>query len=99
VNVIQPQDCAQPIHASGHPGQADLAKLYQWIKPDVLIPVHGEDEHLDAHVKLAKSQGITRQLNGRNGDLFVLAPNKALRRGVVDASRLGVGRKALEQIT
>ena len=98
VKVIQPEDCARPIHASGHPGQDDLSRLYDWIKPDVLIPVHGEDEHLEAHVKLAKSKGISRQLNGRNGDLFILAPNKALRRGVVEPSRQGVGKKALELI-
>lgn len=98
VKVVQPHESDWPIHASGHPGKDDLARLYDWIQPDVLIPVHGEDAHLDAHIDLAKQHGIKRQLNGRNGDLFLLSPNKAIRRGVIEADRLGVGKKQLENI-
>ncbi len=99
VHVVRPEDSVRPIHASGHPGRDDLAKLYGWVKPEVLIPVHGEDAHLDAQCELAKSSGIKRQLNGRNGDLFLIAPNKAIRRNSVSVNRLGVGKKSLEVIS
>ena len=98
VNVVSPENTELDIHASGHPARDELALLYQWIKPDLLIPVHGETEHMDAQVDLAKELGIPRRLNGRNGDLFVLAPNKAIRREVANTGRLGVGRKSLDKI-
>ena len=65
----------------------------------MVIPVHGETEHMDAQVDVARACGIPRRLNGRNGDLFVLAPNKAIRRNATTAGRLGVGRSSLEKIS
>jgi len=99
VNVVRPENSEKLIHASGHPAQDELALLYEWTRPDVIIPVHGETEHMNAQVDVARSCGIPRRLNGLNGDLFVLAPNKAVRRNAVSVGRLGVGRKALEKIT
>lgn len=99
VNVVRPETTELKIHASGHPSQDELALLYDWTKPDVVIPVHGETEHMDAQVDVARACGIPRRLNGRNGDLFVLAPNKAIRRNATTAGRLGVGRSSLEKIS
>lgn len=96
--VITPERTDMDIHASGHPGTDELRKLYSWIKPQLLIPVHGEQSHMDAQSALAKSEGIDKQLTGKNGDLFIIAPNTAIRRGAVSVGRLGVGKKALEKI-
>lgn len=98
INIITPESSELPIHASGHPGAEELRKLYDWVNPQLLIPVHGETEHLDAQVELAKACGISRQLNGRNGDLFTIAPTTSIRREVVPTGRLGVGRRSLEKI-
>ena len=98
IKVITAADTTLPIHASGHPGAEELAELYQWIQPDVLIPVHGEDEHLEAQVSLAREQGIRHQLNGRNGDLYMLSPTTAIRRQAIPVGRLGVGKRSLERI-
>jgi len=98
INVITPASSSVPIHTSGHPAADELRQLYDWTKPALLIPVHGEAEHLDAQVKLAREHGIERQLSGRNGDLFMVTPTKAIRRGMVDTGRLGVGRRALEHV-
>ena len=62
--------------------------MYGWIKPDVLIPVHGEPEHMQANVAIAKEVGIERQLSGENGDLFTIAPNKSIRRNAFPVGRL-----------
>lgn len=62
------------LHASGHPCQEDLKQLYDWVQPNMLIPTHGEAEHLLAHEQLAKQAGIAKTLAGQNGDLFKLAP-------------------------
>ena len=63
-------------HASGHPCQEDLKQLYEWVQPSMLIPTHGEPEHLLVHEKLATKAGIKSTLAGQNGDLFKLAPFK-----------------------
>ena len=82
------------IHASGHPAADELLTMYGWVKPDVLIPVHGEQQHMLANAKLAREAGIPRQINGENGDLFIISPNKAIRRGVLPVGRLSLqGRK------
>jgi len=98
VNTIRPENSSLPIHASGHPASDELALLYEWTQPDVLIPVHGESEHMEAQLDVAKACGINRRLHGRNGDLFVLSPNKAVRRSAASTGRLGLGKRSLEKI-
>jgi len=60
------------IHVSGHPSKEELKKMYKWIKPKLLIPVHGEYRHLSEHIDFAKSNGINQQLLVENGDLVLL---------------------------
>jgi ribonuclease J len=98
VHVVSPDMTELPIHASGHPSADELRQLYDWIKPSILVPVHGEPAHLDAQASLALDEGIERRLVGRNGDLFTLAPTPGIRRGVVPVGRLGVSRKGLQRI-
>lgn len=99
LHVFTPENVTVPIHASGHPSEDELKTLYGWIRPKLLIPVHGESEHLDAQSQLARKAGIEKQLNGRNGDLFTIAPATSIRRNAVSTGRLGVGKKGLETIT
>jgi len=96
--VITPETSDIPIHASGHPAEEELAALYDWIKPRTLVPVHGEQEHMQAQTKLAKSCAIEKQLCGQNGDLFTLAPAPSIRRALVNATRLGVNAKGLKEV-
>jgi ribonuclease J len=62
------------VHASGHPRRGEVAQLYGWIKPEIAIPAHGEDIHLDEHAAFAKLQGVRHVITARNGDIVVLAP-------------------------
>lgn len=88
------------IHASGHPAADELLAMYEWVQPQVMIPVHGEAEHMQANALLAKKAGIPRQIHGENGDLFIIAPNKAIRRGVLPTGRLALqGRKLVPVAT
>ncbi len=98
VNIITPQSSPTLIHASGHPSADELAYLYKWINPNLLIPVHGEAHHMEAQTKLAKRSGIRHQLCGRNGDLFRIAPSISVQRAAVQCERLGVDRKGLTKI-
>jgi ribonuclease J len=63
------------IHVSGHPGQGELAKMYDWIKPDMLIPVHGERRHMAEQARFGLACGIKRSIVQSNGDVVRLAPN------------------------
>lgn len=65
------------VHVSGHPRRHELKKMYNWTRPQVLIPVHGEAAHLNAHARLAGDHGIPQVLPIRNGDLVRLAPGVA----------------------
>jgi ribonuclease J len=92
VNVVTDVLGEAPIHASGHPARDDLRDMYRWIRPRIAVPVHGEPEHLDAHAALARDLGVPMVLNGRNGDLFRLAPQPGIRREAVATGRLDVRR-------
>src|SRR3546814_8427250 len=41
--------------------------MYQWVRPRVAIPVHGEARHLAAHAEIAKQCQVPQQIVGRNG--------------------------------
>lgn len=90
VAVFQSEDCEETIHASGHPNQNDLADMYQFVKPNIAIPVHGEHAHMLANAGVAKQNGVTKQLTGANGDLFVLRPQVSVKRNFVTARRVAL---------
>jgi ribonuclease J len=63
------------VHVSGHPRRAEVADLISWVKPQILIPVHGEALHLSEHAALARACGVPHVLQCRNGDLVRLSPD------------------------
>ncbi len=69
------------VHVSGHPRRAEMADMYSWVKPHIVVPVHGEALHLFEHAALARKIGIPQVLTCRNGDLVKLAPGNP---GVID---------------
>ncbi len=64
------------IHVSGHPGRPELEALYGWIRPEILVPVHGEIRHMKEQARLGAGCGIPTNLFQKNGDLVRLAPGK-----------------------
>lgn len=58
-----------PIHVSGHPAQDDLRRLYRWIRPSSVIPVHGTPRHLRANADIAASCGVPTTHIPHNGEL------------------------------
>ena len=87
-----------PIHASGHPAVDELKLMYQWVRPDMSIPVHGEPQHLSAHGKLANACGVPRHQIGKNGDIYYIAPYRGIRRGAVKTGRLGLKNRKLTRM-
>ncbi len=62
------------VHVSGHPRRNELRQMYQWTRPKIGIPVHGEAAHLTAHAKLMRENNIPDVMDVRNGDMVRLAP-------------------------
>lgn len=75
VRVITDKD--HFVHVSGHPCRDELTAMYQWIKPELAIPVHGEARHLLEHAALAKELQVPETLVIENGDMVRLAPGTA----------------------
>jgi ribonuclease J len=81
-------DRQSPIHVSGHPGRPELEALYGWIRPRILLPVHGEMRHMREQARLGTAFGIPETLVQKNGDLLRLAPGAPGKFGEVRAGRL-----------
>lgn len=64
------------IHVSGHPARDELREMYQWVRPQIAVPTHGERRHLLEHVALARELQVPDAIAPRNGDLIRLAPGK-----------------------
>jgi ribonuclease J len=75
------------VHVSGHPRRDELRDMISWVRPQLLIPVHGEALHLSEHAKLARAAGVPKVLICRNGDQIRLGPGEP---GIVD--QLPAGR-------
>ncbi len=86
VEVITNSD--ELVHVTGHPRRDELRQLYSWVKPNVLIPVHGEPAHLVAHAKLGAEEGISNILQMRNGDMARLMPDPSVSKGEVPPGEL-----------
>jgi len=75
VEVISGMDAH--LHVSGHPCRDELAQMYQWVRPQIAVPVHGELRHLQEHAKLAGELQVPQSFVTPNGAMLRLAPGPA----------------------
>lgn len=72
VRVVTDRDAL--VHVSGHPRRDEVRRLYEWLRPRLAIPAHGEAAHLYEHADFARAQGVEKALVAMNGDIVALAP-------------------------
>ncbi|MEJ1161413.1 ribonuclease J [Prosthecomicrobium sp. N25] len=84
VRILTDRDAL--VHVSGHPRRGELARMYEYARPEVAVPVHGEAVHLNAHADLARHVGVPEVVVGGNGKMIRLAPGPA---GIVDEAFAG----------
>ncbi len=72
--IVMITDRQSEIHVSGHPGRPELEALYGWLRPEILVPVHGEVRHLQEQARLGRARGIPAAVFQSNGDIVKLAP-------------------------
>jgi len=51
-------DPISPVHVSGHAAQEEMKFMLNLVRPQYLIPVHGEMRHLHQHSMLAQQVGL-----------------------------------------
>ncbi len=86
VTIVTPRQLH--IHVSGHPARPELEQMYRWIRPDIVVPVHGEARHMREQAKVALEAGVPRAIVQKNGDVVRLAPNGPSKLGEVRVGRL-----------
>ena len=80
-----------PIHVSGHPARDELTRLYHWLKPQILVPVHGEHRHMRAHAELGRETQVKQTMVIENGQLLHLTS-----KGANPVDQVYTGRLALD---
>lgn len=88
IHVVTAQDSELPIHASGHPCQDELKQMYDWVRPQLAVPTHGEPQHLKENAKIARACHVPQALTGENGDIFTLSGTPKIITGAVKAGRI-----------
>ena len=91
LGVLIVTDRQAHVHVSGHPGRPELAQMYDWIRPEIIVPVHGEPRHMAEHARFALSHGVPKAALQRNGDVVRLAPD-----GPEKVTEVRVGRLVLD---
>jgi len=74
------------VHVSGHPGRPERIEMYKWVRPEIVVPVHGEARHMAEQARLALDHGVKYAVVQKNGDVIRLAPGEPKK---VDEVRVG----------
>ena len=93
VNIITEKD--EFVHVSGHPGQPDLKRMYEWVRPTIAIPVHGEHRHLKKHSDFASSLGVKKTFTPKNGDIIAIRKEGAVLIDTAPHGRLVIDGKVI----
>ncbi len=88
IDVVTARD--KHVHVSGHPARDELIQMYQWTRPKIAVPVHGEARHLIAHAELARECQVPEPVGARNGYVVRLAPGRATVVDEVSHGRIAV---------
>ncbi len=96
INVVSEENAF--IHVSGHPGREEMSDMYDWIRPEISVPVHGEHRHLKEHYEFAKSKQVKNPTIIENGDVLSLFPGKPEIIDKVNSGKLLVdGNKLIDE--
>ncbi|HQX27510.1 MAG TPA: ribonuclease J [Alphaproteobacteria bacterium] len=98
VYIITPSDTDSIIHVSGHPCRDEIAEMYQWVRPQTVIPVHGERVQLEAHAAFARQCQIPNVIVPSNGTIIKLAPGRPVVVDHITTGLLAVDQKRIISI-
>ncbi|HTJ65173.1 MAG TPA: ribonuclease J [Alphaproteobacteria bacterium] len=58
------------VHVSGHPAQDEMVDMFQWIRPQTAVAVHGEFLHQSAHAQIARDCQVPHTIVAGNGEVI-----------------------------
>ena len=64
------------VHVSGHGHAEEIKQMYNWTKPYISIPVHGEPMHLASHKKISEASQVPVTKILQNGKCLKIAPGE-----------------------
>lgn len=62
------------VHSSGHAMKEDVRLMYQLLRPNLVIPIHGEPSQLREQSRLAEEEKIPHVLEITDGDVVQIEP-------------------------
>lgn len=77
IQVIGAGETEHVIHVSGHPCRDEVADMYSWVRPELVVPVHGERLQLEAQADLARKCQIKNVIVPSNGSVIRLKRGKS----------------------
>ncbi|MBP9752354.1 MAG: ribonuclease J [Proteobacteria bacterium] len=83
------------VHVSGHPAKEELKKMYDWLKPNLLIPTHGEYRHMAEQARWGRVCGIKETFIPLNGMIIDLLKGHSRLVDKVETGKLGVDGNSL----
>jgi ribonuclease J len=86
IEIITDRDAL--VHVSGHPRKDELRRMYEWVRPQIAVPAHGEALHLSLHREFAAKMGVKSIVTAYNGDVIALDGEGGRKTGVVAVGRL-----------
>jgi len=89
VNIVTDEDAN--VHVSGHPARDELRQMFGWVKPKLLVPVHGEASHLHANAQLGLECGIPVVAQAPDGTVLRIRDGE-----ISEFGRIKIGRQALD---
>lgn len=89
-HIVEHDDDISYVHVSGHPARDELIEMYQYIRPQIAIPVHGEYRHLQAHADLAKQCQVPQTIIAENGAKILLDKKQSEIQDTVECGRLAL---------
>jgi ribonuclease J len=85
ITIVTDKD--EPVHVSGHPCREELVQMYQWVRPKVAVPVHGEARHQMENARIAASCQVPHSIIPKNGEMLKITNSGAEKIGEVQSGR------------
>ncbi len=86
------------VHTSGHACKNDVKKMYELLKPKIVLPVHGDKRNLRAQKRFALECGVEDVVIARNGDVMLLSEHQIEKVGEIPTDIIGVDRNQLTSL-
>ena len=87
------------VHASGHAGKDEIKRMYEILKPRIVLPVHGDKHNIREQKRFARECGVQETAWARNGDIVLVHDGTYEIVGEFPTDIIGVDRRQLTSLT